>query len=164
MSTDKKKFFGKHKVGRKQKGAVEELGSNVYVSDVNGATDKFVKTTEAIADYVGRVLGKPMCDLVNGIDKPPTEPELPTNTKKEGPEATEWDRNYSHYLHQRELYNLIKGKVFMIILGQCTLAVKNRLKSLGTDYTELQLNDDVLGLLTTIRNIALANANIQNPY
>jgi hypothetical protein len=42
MSTDKKKFFGKHKEGGKQKGAVEELGSNVYVSDVNGATDKFV--------------------------------------------------------------------------------------------------------------------------
>jgi hypothetical protein len=29
-----------------QKGAVEELGSYVYVSDVGGATDKFVKTTE----------------------------------------------------------------------------------------------------------------------
>jgi hypothetical protein len=131
---------------------------------VNGATDKFVKTTEAIADYVGRELGKPMCDLVNGIDKPPVEPELPTSTKKDGPEARKWDCDYSHYLHQRELYNLNKGKVFMIILGQCTLAVENRLKCLGTDYTELQLNNEVLGLLTAIRNIALANANIQNPY
>jgi hypothetical protein len=46
MSTDKKKFFGKHKEGGKLK------GSNVYVSDVSGAT---VKMTEAIADYVGRV-------------------------------------------------------------------------------------------------------------
>jgi hypothetical protein len=84
MSTDKK-FFGKHKEGRKQKGVVKELGSNVYVSDVNGATDKFVKTTKAIADYAGRELGKPMCDLVNGIDKPPVEPELPTSTKRTHP-------------------------------------------------------------------------------
>jgi hypothetical protein len=105
-----------------------------------------------------------MCDLVNGIDKPPVEPELPTSTKKDSPEARKWDRDYSHYLHQRELYNLNKGKVFVIILGQCTLAVKNKLKSLGTDYAQLQSNDDVLGLLTAIRNIALANANIQNPY
>jgi hypothetical protein len=42
MPRDKKKFFGKHKEGGKQKGTVKELGSNVYVSDVNRATDKFV--------------------------------------------------------------------------------------------------------------------------
>jgi hypothetical protein len=156
MSMDKKKFFGKHKEGGKQNGEVKELGSNIYVSDVNVATDKFVKTTKAIADYVDRELGKPMCDLVNGI--------VPISAKKDGPEARKWDRDYSHYLHQCELYRLNKGKVFVITLGQCTLAVKNRLKSLGTDYAQLQSNNDVLGLLTAIRNIALANANIQNPY
>jgi hypothetical protein len=42
-----------------------------------------------------------------------------------------------------------------------TLAVKNKLKSLGTDYLQLQLDVDVLRLLTLIRNIALANADIQ---
>jgi hypothetical protein len=110
MSTDKKKFFGKHKEGGKQKGAVEELGSNVYLSDVSGATDKFVKMTEAIADYVGRELGKTMCNLVNGIDKPPVEPELPTSAKKSGPEARKWDRDYSHYLHQRELLQVEQGQ------------------------------------------------------
>jgi hypothetical protein len=154
MSTDKKKFFGKHKEGGKQKGAVKELGSNVYVSDVGGATDKFVKTTEAIADYVGRELGKPMFDLVNGIDKPPVEPELRISTKKDGPETWKWDRDYSHYLHQRELYNLNKGKVFVIILGQCTRALKNKLKSLGTNYVQLQSNDDVLGLLNRWKKLA----------
>jgi hypothetical protein len=106
-----------------------------------------------------------MCDLVKGIDKPPVEPELPINAKKDGPEARKWDRDYSHYLHRHELYKLNKGKVFVIILGQCTLvAVKNRLKSLGTDYAQLQSDVDVLGLLTAIRNIAFVNANIQNPY
>jgi hypothetical protein len=165
MSTDKKKFFGKNKEGGKLKGAVKELGSNVYVSDVSGATDKFVKTTKAIADYIGRVLGKPMCDLVNGVDKPPVEPELPINVKKDGPETrNKWYRDYSHYVQQHELYRLNKGKVFVIILGQCTLAVKNKLKSLETDYTQLQSDIDVLGLLNAIRNIALSNANIQNPY
>jgi hypothetical protein len=59
---------------------------------------------------------------------------------------------------------LNKGKVFVIIMGQCTLAVKNRLKSLGTNYAQLQSDNGVLGLLTAIHNIALANANIQNPY
>jgi hypothetical protein len=105
-----------------------------------------------------------MCDLVNGIDKPPVEPELPINAKKDGRETRKWDRDYSHYLQQRELYRLNKGKVFVIILGQRTLVVKNRLKSLGTNYAQLQSNNDVLGLLTAIHNIALANANIQNPY
>jgi hypothetical protein len=157
MLTDKEKFCGKHKEGGKLKGAVTELDSNIYVSDVSGSTDKFVKTTEAIADYIGRVLGRPMCDLVNSIDNPPVEPELPINTKKDGPETRKWDRNYSHYLYQHELYKLNKGKVFMISLGQCTLAVKNRLKSLGTNYVQLQSDDDVLGL-----HIALANPNIQN--
>lgn len=161
MSTDKKWFGKRDKGGKKAKGAVEELGSNVYVCEVQGANDKFVKTTEAIADYVGRELGKPMCDLVNGFDNPPKEPELPANAKKDSPEARKWDRDYSHYLHQTETYELNKGKVFVIILGQCTLAVKNKLKSLGTDYAQLQQQVDVLGLLQAIRNIALANADIQ---
>jgi hypothetical protein len=79
-----------------------------------------------------------MCNLVNGIDKPPVEPELlPINAKKDAPETRKWDRDYSYYLQQHELYRLNKGKVFVIILGQCTLAVKNKLKSLGTDYMQL---------------------------
>jgi hypothetical protein len=67
-------------------------------------------------------------------------------------------------LYPYELYKLNKGKVFVIILGQCTLTVKNKLKSLGTNYKQLQSEVDMLGLLTAIRNVALANAEIQNPY
>jgi hypothetical protein len=60
------------------------------------------------------------------------EPELPTSAKKDGQEARKWDHHYSHYLHQHELYKMNKGKVFVIIMGQCTLAsVEEQAQELG---------------------------------
>ena len=162
MSTGKKKFGGRYEHGGKAKGAVEELGKHVYVCEVQGANNKFIKTTEKIADYVGRELGKPMSDLVTGKDNPPKEPEaLPASVKKDSHESRKWDKDYDHYLRQKDIYELNKGKVFVIIKGQCTLAVKNKLNSLGAEYAQLEQDIDVIGLLKAIRNIALENAEIQ---
>lgn len=166
MSKDKKKFGGGKDRGGGQRGATSELGTNVYVCEVPGASEKFVKTTERIASYVGSTLHKAMADLMLGqkSDLIPVEPEnLHKDVKKDSHEARKWDKQYDHYLRQKAIYDENVGKTFVIIEGQCTLAVRNKLKSSRDKYDELQRKADVPGLLAAIRNIVLEHAEIQFP-
>ena len=47
----------------------------------------------------------------------------------------------------------IKGKVFLIIKGQCTLAMKHRVEN-SPPYQTLENQDDVAGLLKLIKSLA----------
>ena len=59
-----------------------ELKGNVYrLSAVGGQADKYVKTTKAIAEYVGREYGQEMRLLVlKRMDGAPSKPEYPPGT------------------------------------------------------------------------------------
>lgn len=159
----KKKNRGGREYGAR--GSIEELGKHIYSGDAVTAEDKFNKTTEAIASYVGKQLGKPMYDLVMGSDKPPPQPANPdASVKKDSFEMRAWDRQYDQYLKDTKEYTTNKGKVFIILLGQCDLAMKTKLESLGADYTKLNDQADVLGLIKKMRNITLANTENQYEY
>ena len=55
------------------------MGSNVYVAGTGDRGDRYIRTTEAIADYVGRVYSPEMWSLVQNREEtefvPPEEPE-----------------------------------------------------------------------------------------
>jgi hypothetical protein len=56
-----------------------------------------------------------------------------------------------------------KAKVFVIILGQCTHNVKSKLENeLG--YATLEMNDDVVGLLRQLKQMAFASGGVQHPF
>ena len=62
----------------KLKGDIAELGGNVYAYGTRNQGDLYVKTTEAIAAYVGKKYDKSMWDLVkNGNEYQSREPEEP---------------------------------------------------------------------------------------
>ena len=67
--------------GRGLQGKVPELGRNVYVYGTPNQGDKFIKTTEAIAEYVGREMSKSMMLLMQGKESPPKEPVQPKPKK-----------------------------------------------------------------------------------
>jgi hypothetical protein len=56
-----------------------------------------------------------------------------------------------------------KAKVFVIILGQCTHNVKSKLES-GLGYATLEINDDVVGLLRQLKEMAFASGGVQHPF
>ena len=60
------------------KGKTSALGSHVYVFGLRGQGDKYITTTDAIAEWAGRNMTKAMRQLILGVDKPPEEPEEPT--------------------------------------------------------------------------------------
>ena len=141
--------------GRGLQGKVPELGRNVYVYGTPNQGDKFIKTTEAIADYVGREMSKSMMLLVKGKESPPKEPVQPKPKKGEednvgfGFATKKYEKEVSHYLYKMDKYIKDKAKVFMIILGQCMLAMKTQIESLP-NYKKLADDDDVIKLIAAI--------------
>jgi hypothetical protein len=55
-----------------------------------------------------------------------------------------------------------RSKVFVVILGQCTKAVKSALANSG-GLDALEVNEDVVGLLARLRVMAFSTGGIQEP-
>ena len=63
----------------KLRGDIAELGPNIYGYGHREQADQYIKTTEAIAAYVGREYGKAMGYLVkNKEEMKPEEPRVPS--------------------------------------------------------------------------------------
>lgn len=136
-----------------EEGGIAGLKKHVYGATTINCLDEFDKTTEAIGLYVGRTFGSEMKILVTRQrDTKPKKPQEPDG------DVTEYTKEIfrvqaNHYVRQMEDYSKNKGKVFTIILGQCTKHVKNKIVGRG-DFDTMEINKDVIGLLTAIKNLA----------
>jgi Zinc knuckle len=144
-------------------GKTKELGELVYKTNTKDQADMYLRTTEAIADYVGVEYGRDMRMLVKRSNEVIfKEPEDPA-TGKPGISMEKYKAELSLYHKENKLYKENKSKVFVIILGQCTLVVKSKLEN-DEDFEQLELNDDVVGLLKMLKQMAFSTAGIQEPF
>jgi hypothetical protein len=67
------------------------------------------------------------------------------------------------YHKDSQEYQSNKEKVFVVILGQCTKAVKSTLANSG-GLDKLEENKDVVGLLARLREMAFSTGGIQEPF
>jgi len=71
---------GKLANGTRVLGKLEELGELIFKFNTKDQADKYLRTKEAIADYVGVEYGRNMRMLVeNGTEKTFTRPRAPRN-------------------------------------------------------------------------------------
>jgi hypothetical protein len=113
-----------------------------------------------IADFVGVEYGRDMRMLVkHGTEKTFTEPRIPRSDDTT-PGLMEKYKTELRICHrEKKDFQDNKAKVFVIILGQCTLNVRSKLESeLG--YTTLEMNDDVVGLLRQLICIRRGSTSI----
>ena len=124
----------------------------------------YLRTTEAIADYVGTEYGKAMRMLVKyGEGKDFTEPDPPTAEAVKAPGLLEKYRtDLTIYRKEQREYEEQKAKVFVVLLNQCSPDVKARLRN-DTGLKTLEINDDVVGLLKALRKMAFTMEGIQHP-
>ena len=143
-------------------GETEELGSNVFKFNSKDAPEYYIHTKEAIAHYAGVNYGKNMRMLVkNGEEKKFTKPTLEAPKKKKGQEdrdpspgeLEEFKMELLLYHKEKKEYNEQKQKLFIVILGQCTRATKNKLFS-DSKFKTLEKEDDVVGLLEKLEQLA----------
>lgn len=159
--TTKSRKFSDTKWKSKLCGDIEELGDNVYVYGSRNQGDKYVRTTEAIGDYVGREYNKAMRVIVRKkIEKKPEEPEAPDDEEMTEARMKKYEKAMDRYYKKIDQYEEYKAKVFVIILGQCTLSMKNKIESLK-EFEKLEEEDDVIGLLSVIKSLAYTTHQVQ---
>ena len=142
---------------------IEALKSSFYTYGTNDQSARFVKTTRSIAEYVGREMDKEMWTLV--LERKETEfkePRDPGSRATKG-QLEKYKMELRIYLEDGKRYQRQKGRVFLIILGQCTAAMKNKLEGLP-EYKELEKNDDVKGLLEKIKALVYSTDNVRFEY
>jgi hypothetical protein len=146
-------------------GNIAELGNNVYQYGTQDQGDRFTRTTEAIADYVGREYSKEMRLLVkNQKEKEPKEPVIPDKAEAKSPFVMKmYETELKQYYFKKERYEEHKAKIFVIVKGQCTLNVKNKVESLK-GYDSIEASDDVIKLLNGLKELTFKAHDVQYGY
>jgi hypothetical protein len=145
-------------------GKEEKLGELVYKFNTKDQSDMYLCTMEAIADFVGVEYGRDMRMLVkHGTEKTFTEPRIPMSDDTTPGLMEKYKTELRIFHRGKKEFQDNKAKVFLIILGQCTHNVKSKLeKELG--YATLEMNDDVVGLLRQLKQMAFSSGGVQHPF
>ena len=150
--------------GKQVLGKTEGLWEFVYKSDTKDQADMYLRTTEAIADYVGVEYSRDMRMLVKkGTAKKILEPEPPKDKSTSPGLLEKYKAELNIYHKAKKEYTDHKSKVFVIILGQCSHSVRNRLVN-EKEHAALEDEDDVVGLLKMLKYMAFSTAGVQHPY
>jgi hypothetical protein len=146
-------------------GNIAELGNNVYQYGTRDQGDRFTRTTEAIADYVGREYSKEMRILVkNQMENEPKEPATPDKDEAKSPFVMKkYETELKQYYFKKDKYEEHKAKIFVIIKGQCTLNMKNKVESLK-GYDLIEASDDVIKLLNGLKELTFKTHDVQYGY
>lgn len=150
--------------GRLVLGKTEELGEMVYKFGKDQA-NMFLRTTEAIADFVGVKYSREMDILVRySEEKKFTKPSLPKKVKDEYPPGAmeEYKILMQEYRKELKHYDGDKGRVFGVIMGQCTEVVKNKLEA-EKDFVKWRQDADVVSLLEKLKEYAFLAGDHQEP-
>jgi hypothetical protein len=155
---------GKSANGKRVLGKLEELGGLVYKFNSKDQADLYLRTTEAIADYVGVEYGRNMRMLVkHGTETTFTKPRAPRKEDSTPGLLEEFKTELSIYHRDTKEYKEQKAKVFVIILGQCTPSLKSKLAN-DAGFATLEQNDDVKGLLGKLKELAFSTGGVQHPF
>ena len=112
---------------------------------------KFEETTKRIGNYVGRVYNHHMRALVvSGVELALTKPVYPTGKDPSEEKKAVWSKDYDTYIRKKDLYEEHKSKVFIVIMGRCTKAMRNRIEKLDA-FKDSEKTNDVVALLKLIK-------------
>ena len=110
---------------RSIKGKKEELGSFVFGYGHVAQAEMYNKTIEEVADYVGKKFSKEMRLVIKKKKEfAPTKPTHPTPDKDgnfDEMEKMEFKSDYDEYKKDLKQYKEMKSKVFLLLMGQCTM-------------------------------------------
>ena len=145
-----------------------ELGNLIYKFNTKDQADMYLRTTEAIADFVGVEYGRDMRMLVKKSNEKiftePLPPRAATDNLVPAPGRLEKYRTELMIYHKDlKTYTEQKAKVFVVILGQCSSEVKNKLVN-NVGFDTLEDSDDVVGLLKMLKEMAFSTSGVQHPY
>ena len=121
---------------------------------------RYDEVTRKIGDCCGRVYAKSIRLLIISLkEKTIKKPTYPTGDNITKEKKAICSKEYDQYIKKADLNEDQKAKGFVLILGECSTAMKNRIEKLG-DYEELEKNHDVIRPLPAIKKeVFHANEN-----
>jgi hypothetical protein len=100
----------------------------------------------------------------NQKENKPKEPVMPDKEETKWPLIMKkYETELKQYYFKKERYEEHKAKVFVIVKGQCTLNMKNKVESLQ-GYNLIEANDDVIKLLNSLKELTLKMNEVQYGY
>jgi hypothetical protein len=123
-------FRGRKTTGEKVLGKEDKLGELVYKFNTKDQADMYLRTTEAVADFVGLEYGRDIRMLVkHGTEKTFTKPRIPMSNDTTPGLMEKYKTELRIFHWEKKEFQDYKAKVFVIILGQCTHNVKSKLET-----------------------------------
>jgi hypothetical protein len=124
-------FRGNRNNKNSLQGIIAEFGNNVYQHGTLDQGDRFTRTTEVVADYVRREYSKEMRLLLkNQKENELEEAIMPDKEEVKSPFGMKKSKiKLKQYYFKKERYKEHKAKIFVIVKGQCTLNMKNKVES-----------------------------------
>ena len=145
---------------------IEGLRGSLYSYGTHDQVAKFMKTTEAIAEYTGTTYkhGKEMWTLIQDKQEPTfTEPSPPADDKVSRAGMEKYKMLLRMYIDEEKEYKRDKAKVFRVIMSQCMPAMKHKVESLP-GYKQLEKDDDVIQLLNEMKELVYSTDKAQYTY
>jgi hypothetical protein len=133
---------------------IEELRGYVFSYGVPGQQAKYAKAKKAIAEYIGMTsdCGQDLYTaIMEGVEPEFEEPEDPGKTATKG-QLQRYDILLKKVLAKEEKYNIEKAKLFRLIIGQCSQAMRNKVEALP-DYKVMQKTVDFVKLLKRMKEL-----------
>ena len=133
-------------------GREPRLQGHIYDWTGERTPERYIRTTREISTYVGVVYTKYNADFTGAVDTL----DLPDLTEPPAPDPANpvaferWKYEYKEYMSKVQEYTNFKSGLYNLVMGQCSEALKERLKS-HEDF--LDANQNGIALLTLIRSL-----------
>ena len=131
-----------------------EVAMNGHVFDYTGerTPEKYIRTMKELLAHVGSTYKDYTTDLKEGLENLAlTDPVAPDNPPDGDQVAFElWKMDIKEYREKLKVFANFRAGLYSLVLGQCTDALQERLKS-HRDYEDA--NQDGIRLLVIIRSL-----------
>ena len=114
-------------------GSEEALKGFIYDFTGNKNPDQYIKTTKQLVTYFGstsKLYPSDFCAAIQNLElidpQPPAQPQGNAPTQFE---IEIWKSSYKEYREKLLAYNHFRSKLYNVVIGQCTEAMKTRLQS-----------------------------------
>ena len=133
----------------------EDLKGNIYDVGTGSQAEQFTATNKALASYAGLKCSDPQYIRIAIERQKDGVIPIPTSRPDIDAEVANLllGKEIDAYVNRSQKYCQNTAKIYSMALGQCTEAMKNRLKGEET-YKEMDGEYDVIRLLLLIKSIA----------
>ena len=139
---------------------MEELKGNVCACGVKGQAERCMKTAKATAECVGVTHSKEMWTLVEHKQETMLkEPNMPGDMVSKA-EFEKHKMLMKQHMEDQKRHQREKAKAFGLMMGQCTVVMKNEIEGIP-ECQEMEKKDDAVQPLQKMREPVCATDNVQ---